>query len=172
MRPDGATRGKWGMLDGKVESGLMSYSELQGGSPRLCRLRTASVVPCCNEHWVVYWCIWDLWGLANLVASTVAELDDTPLYFMDDIGIVFGPPTDYLARFSRGRRHYSMVGPARLFASQCERWPLVIPVWFTCVMLSGYFPCKVTIDDMCEACSLCTNVEVLYHHAYMRLWLY
>jgi hypothetical protein len=23
----------------------------------------------------------------------------------------------------------------------------MIPVWFTCVMLSGYFPCKVTIDS-------------------------
>jgi hypothetical protein len=53
------------------------------------------------------------------------------------------------------------VDPARLFDSQCEMWSLVIPVWFTCVMLSGYFPCKVTIDsnlretsDMGEACSL------------------
>jgi hypothetical protein len=44
-------------------------------------------------------------GPTNLVALTVAELDDTPLYFTDDIGIVFGPPTDYLSRFSRGRRH-------------------------------------------------------------------
>jgi hypothetical protein len=35
-RPDGATRGKWGILNGKVESDLMSDSELQGGSPRLC----------------------------------------------------------------------------------------------------------------------------------------
>jgi hypothetical protein len=50
FRPGGATRGKWGILDGKVESGLMSNSELQGGSPRLCRLRTASVVPCYNKH--------------------------------------------------------------------------------------------------------------------------
>jgi hypothetical protein len=32
-------------------------------------------------------------------------LDDTPLYFMDDIGIVVGPHTDYLARFSCGRRY-------------------------------------------------------------------
>jgi hypothetical protein len=40
-----------------------------------------------------------LWGLANLVASTVAESDDTPLYFTDDIGIVFGPPTDYPSGF-------------------------------------------------------------------------
>jgi hypothetical protein len=36
---------------------------------------------------------------------TVSELDDTPLYFTDDIGIVFGPPTDYLTMFLRGRRH-------------------------------------------------------------------
>jgi hypothetical protein len=35
-RPGGATRGKWGILDGKVESDLMSDSELQGGSPCLC----------------------------------------------------------------------------------------------------------------------------------------
>jgi hypothetical protein len=50
VRPDGATREKWGILDGNDESGLMSDSELHGGSPRLCRLRTASVVPCCNKH--------------------------------------------------------------------------------------------------------------------------
>jgi hypothetical protein len=35
----------------------------------------------------------------DLVVSTVAELDDTPLYFTDGIGIVFGPLTDYPARF-------------------------------------------------------------------------
>jgi hypothetical protein len=50
FRPDGATRGKWGILDGKVESGVLSDLELQGGSPCLCRLRTALVVPCCNKH--------------------------------------------------------------------------------------------------------------------------
>jgi hypothetical protein len=44
-RPGGATRGKWGILDGNVESGLMSDSELQGGSPRLCRLRTDRLAP-------------------------------------------------------------------------------------------------------------------------------
>jgi hypothetical protein len=50
VRPGGVTRGKSRILDGNDESGLMSDSELQGGSPRLCRLRTASVVPCCNKH--------------------------------------------------------------------------------------------------------------------------
>jgi hypothetical protein len=44
------TRGMWRILDGKVESGLMLDSELRGGSPRLCRLRTVSVGHCCNKH--------------------------------------------------------------------------------------------------------------------------
>jgi hypothetical protein len=50
VRLGGAIRGKWGIPDGKVESGVMSDSKLQGGSPRLCRLRTASIVPCFNKH--------------------------------------------------------------------------------------------------------------------------
>jgi hypothetical protein len=33
VRLGGVTRGKWRTLDGKDESGLMSDSELQGGSP-------------------------------------------------------------------------------------------------------------------------------------------
>jgi hypothetical protein len=32
---------------------------------------------------IMYWRIWDLWGPTNLVALTVADLDDTPPYFMD-----------------------------------------------------------------------------------------
>jgi hypothetical protein len=77
----------------------------EGGSPCLCQLRTTSVGSCCNKHWVVYWHIRDLCGPSNLVASTVAELDDTPLYFIDDIVIVFGSPMDYPSRFSCERRH-------------------------------------------------------------------
>jgi hypothetical protein len=50
LRPDGTIREKWRILNEKVENGLMSDSELQDGSPRLCRLRTASVVPYCNKH--------------------------------------------------------------------------------------------------------------------------
>jgi hypothetical protein len=45
-RPGGETRGKWRILDGKGESALISDSELEGGSPHLCRLRTTSVGPC------------------------------------------------------------------------------------------------------------------------------
>jgi hypothetical protein len=76
----------------------------EGCSPHLCLLRTDRLAPVnkielCTDAYEIYG------DLINLVASTVAELEDTPLYFMDDIGIVFGPPTDYSVRFSRGRRH-------------------------------------------------------------------
>jgi hypothetical protein len=55
----GATRGKWGILDGKVESDLMSDSELQSGSPRLCRLRTDRLAPVnkielCTDAYEIY----------------------------------------------------------------------------------------------------------------------
>jgi hypothetical protein len=51
--------GKWGILDGKVESGLMSDSELQGRSPCLYRLRTnhlASVnkIKLCTDTYGIY----------------------------------------------------------------------------------------------------------------------
>jgi hypothetical protein len=44
-------------------------------------------------------------GSHKLSSLTVVELDDTLPRFTDDIGIVFGPPTDYPSRFSHGRRH-------------------------------------------------------------------
>jgi hypothetical protein len=44
-------------------------------------------------------------GSCKLSSFTVVELDDTLPRFMDDIGIVLEPPTDYPSRFSRGRRH-------------------------------------------------------------------
>jgi hypothetical protein len=41
---------RWRILDEKVESGLMSDSELIGGSPYLCRLRTASCWAMWNKN--------------------------------------------------------------------------------------------------------------------------
>jgi hypothetical protein len=58
-RSGGTTRRKWGILDRKVESGLMSDSELQCGSPRLCRLRTDRLAPVnkielCTDAYGIY----------------------------------------------------------------------------------------------------------------------
>jgi hypothetical protein len=58
-RPGGATSGKWRILNEKVESGLMLDSELQGGSPRLCQLRTDRLAPVnkielCTDTYEIY----------------------------------------------------------------------------------------------------------------------
>jgi hypothetical protein len=63
--------GLWRLMDGKVESGLMSDSELRGGSPRPCQLRTDCLAPVdkfemCTDACEI------LWGLVNLVASITA----------------------------------------------------------------------------------------------------
>jgi hypothetical protein len=39
--------------------------------------------------------------------------------------------------------HWGKVGLARLFDSRRELLPLVVPPWPTCVVLLGYYPCKV-----------------------------
>jgi hypothetical protein len=41
----GAIRGKWGILDWKEDEWSVINSEVQGGSPRLCRLRTDRLAP-------------------------------------------------------------------------------------------------------------------------------
>jgi hypothetical protein len=112
------------------------------GSPCLCRLRTASVGPCCNKHLVVYSRIWDLWGPTNLVDLTVAESDDTPLYFMDDIGsvrVTHGLPILVFAELDDTPLYFKLerLRSTRLIHSHRERWPLVLPSWLTCVVLPG-----------------------------------
>jgi hypothetical protein len=148
----------------------MLDSGLQGGSPRLCRLRTVSVVPCCNEHWVVFWRIRDLWGPANLVASTVAELDNTPLYFMDDIGIVFRPPRTTRRGFrveDYTRVRWTRLDSLIVNAKGGHSWCLCGSRVSCCqvISLARWLLIRITVtpSDMGEACSLCTNVEVLYH---------
>jgi hypothetical protein len=66
------------------------------------------------------------------------------------------------------------VGPAQFFDSHRERWPLMLSSWHVC-RVARLIPCKVilirisvTPSDMGEACSLCSNVEALYHHVHMR----
>jgi hypothetical protein len=59
VRLGGATRRKWRLLDGKVESGQISDSELQGGSPRLCQLRIdhlalVNKIELCTNAYMLY----------------------------------------------------------------------------------------------------------------------
>jgi hypothetical protein len=67
----GPIRGLWRLLDEKVESGLMSDSELRGGSPRPCRLRTDRLAPVSKFEMCTDAC-GILWGPVNLVTSVTA----------------------------------------------------------------------------------------------------
>jgi hypothetical protein len=78
---------------GRLRVVYFHIQSFESGSPHLCRLRTDQVAPMnkielCTDASRIYG------DPANVVASIVVELDDTPLYFMDDIGIVWGAPTD------------------------------------------------------------------------------
>jgi hypothetical protein len=64
-------------------SGLIWNSELQGGSPHLCRLSTDRLAS--ESKFELYTDAYGiLWGRTNLLASTVIELDDTLPYLMGD----------------------------------------------------------------------------------------
>jgi hypothetical protein len=172
----GPTRGKWGILDGKVESGLILYSELQCDSPCMCQLRTVSVVPCCNKHWVVYWRICDLWGSQKLSNLTVIELDDTLPRFTgvhwDSVRATHGLPVEvftWKTTLGWGRtRPDSFVVNANdghswyLCGSRVSCCQVIFLVRWLLIRIS------MTPSDIGEACSLCTNVEVLFHFVHMR----
>jgi hypothetical protein len=72
--------GEYRMGRRRVECFHVRSSE--GGSPHLCRLRTASVGPE-EQASIMYWGIHDIWGPANLVALMVTELDDTSPLIQD-----------------------------------------------------------------------------------------
>jgi hypothetical protein len=56
------------------------------------------------------------------------------------------------------------VGPARLFNSHRELWPLVAPMWLTCVVFQvRLIRVSVTPSDMGDACSLLS-----FHYVHMR----
>jgi hypothetical protein len=66
---------------GRKGSGLIWNLVLQGGSPRLCRLRTGRLTPVskielCTGTYEI------LWGLANWVASCVTEMEAILPYLM------------------------------------------------------------------------------------------
>jgi hypothetical protein len=67
----GPIRGLWRLLDGKVESGLISDLKLRGDNPRPYRLRTDHLAlvdkfEMCTDAYGI------IWGPVNLVASVTA----------------------------------------------------------------------------------------------------
>jgi hypothetical protein len=73
----------------------------------------------------MYWRIRDLWGPANLVASTVTELDDTLPYLQDVHRDSVWATHECPSRHRVEDMHYGKVVLARFFDSRRALWPLV-----------------------------------------------
>jgi hypothetical protein len=70
-----------------------------------------------------------------------------PYHLMDVIRESVGPPTVCSPRHMRGRRHKGEVGPGLTLWPRHELWPLMLPPWLTCVVLSGYTLARLVIDS-------------------------
>jgi hypothetical protein len=153
---------------GRSESAPHDIQSTEGGSPRLCRLRAASVGPL-QQALTIYWRIWAIWVPANLIALTVIELDDTSqMVRRDSVRATHRLPSEvftWKTALGRGRTGPdSLIVIAKGGHSCCLRGSRV-----SCCQV--IFPCKVTIDlnlhDILrygEACFLSSNVE----HEMMR----
>jgi hypothetical protein len=53
LRSGGATSGKWSTIGWEGQGVMRGYSRLQGGSPRLCQLRTIRSGPL-KKHLIMY----------------------------------------------------------------------------------------------------------------------
>jgi hypothetical protein len=139
----------------------MSDSELQGGIPRTCRLRTDRLAPVCKFDYALA----QTWFIGSHKHSSFdshrVEWSLTSPAVMYT-GILYGQPTYspvcgiVWKMWTRER-----CDPTRLFDHCHDLWPLVVPSWLTCVVLSGFFlaRCKlirISIKplDMGDTCLL------------------
>jgi hypothetical protein len=70
--------------DGNGESGLFSYSELRRWKPSPVSIKDHVSWALLQQALIMYWHILAIWNSTSLVASIVAELDDTLTRFTDD----------------------------------------------------------------------------------------
>jgi hypothetical protein len=80
LRLGGATRGMWRILDGKGGEWFVFMFRAPNVVALACVNYGKSWLGLVDQALIMYWCIHDLWGLANLVASMVTELYNTPPY--------------------------------------------------------------------------------------------
>jgi hypothetical protein len=132
--------GKWRILDGKGESGLMSDLELLSGSPCMCRLRTVLVRPCeiSIDYVLMHTGFMGPRKLNNFGSHRVGQSLTSPTVMY--IRIVYVPPTDSpacaIAWKMYTRKRWDLT---RLFDRCCELWPLMVPSRLMCVVLSSCY---------------------------------
>jgi hypothetical protein len=104
----------------------------------------------------------------------VTELDGTPLYLTDDIGMVWRPPTD-------ARRGIAWKTCTRVRWARLDSLIVIVKGGQSCCLRGSHVSCcqvislarwlliqiSVIPSDIGETCSLCPNVEVLFHYVHM-----
>jgi hypothetical protein len=88
-------------LMGRVRVVYFHVRSFEGGSPNQCRLRADRLASGNKIDYVLTHT--GLWGPTDLVALTVAELDDTPPYLTDvhwdSVGATHGCPSRYRVEY-------------------------------------------------------------------------
>jgi hypothetical protein len=146
----------------------------EGGSPRMCWLRIASV-----RHWGIninyVLAHTGLWGPTNLVALTVAELDDTPPYLTDVQWDSVGAPTDAhqgtaWKTCTRVRWAWlnSLIVVMNYGHSWCLRGSRVLCCQVISLVRCILIRIFMTPSDMGKACSLCSNVVMELHYCWFE----
>jgi hypothetical protein len=126
----------------------------------------------------MYWRKQDLWDPVNLVALMIAELNDTPPYLTDVIGIVCGPATDArrgIAWNTCTRVRWARVDSLIVIVNCGHLWSLCDSRVSCCQVISlarcVLIQISTTPSDMGEACSLCSNVVMKLHYVDMRMMM-
>jgi hypothetical protein len=153
----------------------MSDSELRGGSPRLCWLRTDRLA-------LGYMIDYVLAHTRFMGSRKLSSFDDhrvgrslTTLVVMYT-GIVYGPPTDSPACGIMWKTcTRKSCDPARLFDRCHELWPLMVLAWLTCVMLSGCYLARLYWFESpwhpriwVMLVRYYHSIEVPFHYVHMR----
>jgi hypothetical protein len=147
--------------DRRRMGGLIWNSELQGGSPHLCWLRTNRLAPvskfelCTSAYGI-------LWGLTNLLASTVAKLDDTLPYLTgdtrDSAWAVHGVSAEAYTWKTCTRVRWAWLDSLIVIMNCCHSWCLHGPVVSCCqvITLARFKLARVSAipSDMGNTCPL------------------
>jgi hypothetical protein len=141
----------------------------EGGSSRLCQLRTASVGPYCNKHWLCTGAYEIYKFPANLVSSTVTELDNTLPRFTDvqwdSARVTHGLPIEVLTWKTALGRGRTQPDSLIVIAKGATRVASMAHVCHVIRLFSFarwlFIQISTTPSDMGEACSLRPNVEMV-----------
>jgi hypothetical protein len=145
----------------RSESGLISYSELRGGSLHPCWLRTDHLAQVSKFDYVLlHTGFMGSRKLSSFDGCQVGQSLTSSIVMYT--GIVYRPPTNSQACGIKWKIcTWERCNLAWLFDRCHELWPLVVPSWLMCVVLSGCYHARCKLiwisakpSDMVDTCLL------------------